>query len=268
MMLVLWVALALAGAQDEKPLAGYLPPADRPVPLDRGKDDRPHGKLFISPMGEPFRGNDPVRAWFDGADANHDGALTKAEFIADAMRFFAQLDRGKDGEIDPDDIEFYETALAPEIRTGGEAGAAGMRGSGGRGRRGGGRGGRRRGGPPPGDVGTSGGDDGGRGEAIANQRYAATRRGAARYSFFDYPEPITVADTNFNRGVDAEEFRTAAAERFALLDKSGRGKLTFTELPRLDLPEASLLPRRVDGQWRQRRQSETPGAERATPTDE
>ena len=34
--------------------------------------------------------------------------------------------------------------------------------------------------------------------------------GAARFGYFDYPEPVVVADTNFDRGVDAREFRAAA----------------------------------------------------------
>jgi len=45
-----------------------------------------------------------------------------------------------------------------------------------------------------------------------------------------------VADTNFDRGVDAKEFRVAADKRFALLDKNGDGKLEKSELPKLDTP--------------------------------
>ncbi|HEX7851004.1 MAG TPA: EF-hand domain-containing protein, partial [Sphingomonas sp.] len=61
---------------------------------------------------------------------------------------------------------------------------------------------------------------------------------AARFSFFDYPEPITVADTNFNRGVDPREFREAAVERFAMLDTNHDGKITRAELPKLNAPAA------------------------------
>ena len=214
------VSLALmAAAQDAKPLAGTLPPM--PAPSAR-EEPRSRARLFISPLGEPFRGPDQVRAWFDGADADHDDAISATEFVADAMRFFAVLDRGRDGEIDPDDIEYYETVLAPEIRTG--------RG----GRRGGGRHG---GGAPVGEGGPGGGMSFGNGGAGAKTpRYADTRRGAARYSFFDYPEPVVVADTNFNRGVDPTEFRAAALNRFAALDKNHDGRLTRGELPKLIAP--------------------------------
>ncbi len=104
----------------------------------------PRGRLFISPMGEPFRGErggaDPQDIWFQNADTDHDGALSRAEFSKDAARFFAVLDRGRDGEIDPDDIDYYETVLAPEIRVGGGGGGrfTGGAGRGGGGHRGGG----------------------------------------------------------------------------------------------------------------------------------
>ncbi|HEX4695768.1 EF-hand domain-containing protein [Sphingomonas sp.] len=235
-MIVGWALLV--AAQDKPPLAGTLPPM--PAPRARPEGERPRGRLFISPMGEPFRGPDPVRQWFDAADTDHDGALSLAEFTADADRFFQRLDRGHDGEIDPDDIEFYETVLAPEIRTGGEAmGGAGVRrsgsGSGGGGRRGGGGGRRGGGGGYGGGMGGAG--SGGGTSAGQTQRYDDVKRGAARFGFFDYPEPVTTADANFNRGIDPREFRDAATERFALLDRNHDGKIGWGELPKLTLPE-------------------------------
>jgi hypothetical protein len=234
--------ILMAGAQampSAAPLAGKLPADDKPT---SGPEERPRGRLFISPMGEPFRGPDPIGAWFDGVDANHDGALTLAEFTADADRFFLRLDRGHDGEIDPDDIDYYETVLAPEVRAGGEGGMTGARPSGGGGgrrgggHRGGGGGGGRDGGyGGGGGSGGGGGGDSGSGQSAA-PRYSDVKRGAARFSFFDYPEPITVADTNFNRGVDPREFRDAAADRFAMLDTNHDGKLTRAELPKLSAP--------------------------------
>jgi hypothetical protein len=239
-----WLGLLMmAGGQAVPPippLAGKLPDDDKPAAAPQ---DRPRGRLFISPMGEPFRGPDPVGMWFDGADTNHDGVVTLAEFTADADRFFLRLDRGHDGEIDPDDIDYYETVLAPEIRTGGEGGMAAGRSSGGA-RRGGGGG--RHGGGGGGGGGRGGGRMGGGGGGGDSQssggdaqpRYSDVKRGAARFSFFDYPEPVTVADTNFNRGVDPKEFRDAAAERFAMLDTNHDGKLTRAELPKLSAPAA------------------------------
>jgi Ca2+-binding EF-hand superfamily protein len=236
------LALMLA-MQDAQPLAGKLPPLP-PARSASDGSDRPHGKLFISPMGEPFRGPDPIGAWFEQADTDHDGVLTRREFEADAARFFAVLDRGKDGEIDPDDIEYYETRLAPEIGVAGTGGGA-VGGGGGRARGGGGGGGRRGGGGGGGGGhrggggGGGGGSSGGSGDSSASSpKYTDVRRGAALYGFFDYPEPVTVADTNFNRGVDPNEFKAAADARFDTLDKKHDGKITRGELPHLDLPDA------------------------------
>lgn len=203
-------------------------------PPRSGEGRPPPGRLFISPMGEPFRTADPVRAWFDGADANRDGALSGGEFEADAARVFALLDRGKDGEIDPDDIAHYESVLAPEIRAGGPMMGM-MRGRGGGGRGKGGKVGGM-GGGGMGGGGMGGGSAGGGGAGRAAGSAAQIPQGAARFGFLGYPQPVTAADRNLNRGVDPQEFERAADERFALLDTNRDGKLGFDELPRLASP--------------------------------
>jgi Ca2+-binding EF-hand superfamily protein len=170
----------------------------------------PHGQLFISPMGEPFRseagGTAPQDLWFNAADTDHDGALTRAEFQADAKRFFAILDRRHDGEIDPDDIEYYETVMVPEIRV---SDFSGMQRS------------------------AASEFDGGEETTRRDASASRVRQGAARYSYFDYPEPVVVADRNFNRGVDPAEFAFAADKRFDMLDKNGDGKIEHDELPKI-----------------------------------
>lgn len=233
MRLVLLTSLVLltAGcAGSEHPKFRHGPPGG----FHRGgaEGEGPRGPLFISPMGEPFRGDrgagDPSDIWFQNADTDHDGALSRAEFARDASRFFAVLDRGHDGEIDPDDIDYYETVLAPEIRVGGGGGGggrfAGGAGRGGGGHRGGGGGGHRVGGSGGGESGAPGGGE---------TRMTYGKQGAARFSYFDFPEPVTIADTNFNRGVDPAEFQRAAETRFAMLDKNGDGKIERKELPRI-----------------------------------
>jgi hypothetical protein len=175
-------------------------------------DDAP--SFFISPMGEPFRGPDAPNIWFDKADTNHDGVLTQDEMEADAARFFATLDKDKDGELDPEEIQNYETVVAPMISVGGYMG------------------------DQPEST-ESDGEDG------AKRAPAYVAQGAARFGYFDYPEPVVVADTNFDRGVDAREFRAAADKRFALLDKNGDGKLEKSELPKLE--KASFKPGKRGG---------------------
>lgn len=234
--------------------AQQLPPGPdggRPgrPPLEEGAEGP--SRLFVSPMGEPFRvprfeGN-PVDRWFNGADTDHDGALSRAEFAADATRFFNVLDRQRDGEIDPDDLQFYENVLLPEVHGGGgfEAGGFGRRGGppGGRrgGRGGGGRGGGGQGGYGGGSLNFAGGNGSGAGQDIkaappGPPAYGTIKQGAARYSFFDYPEPVIVADKNFNRGVSLQEFLNAADERFDALDTNGDGKIMRAELPSFEPP--------------------------------
>lgn len=170
-----------------------------------GPGGRPRG-LFVSPMGEPFRGaidgKAPQDAWFDGADANHDGALTLDEFRDDAMRWFKLLDRKGDGEIDPADVEYYETVLAPEARGGGFD----------------------MGGPTMGDDGQA------RAAEIGSTRVMS---GLARFNYLGSPEPVTAADSSLNGGVTPIEFMSAAKRRFDLLDTDHDGKLTKKELPEL-----------------------------------
>ena len=74
----------------------------------------PH-RLFISPSGEPFRQADGAAAWFAQADVDHDGAITLAEFRADAQRVFRIFDQNSDGVIDGFETEHYENEIAPEI---------------------------------------------------------------------------------------------------------------------------------------------------------
>ncbi|RYD56720.1 MAG: EF-hand domain-containing protein [Sphingomonadales bacterium] len=175
------------------------------------------GRLFVSPMGEPFRGQAggpaPQDQWFDAADTNKDGALTLEEVTADAARFFATLDMRGDGEIDPDDIERYESQVLPEISGGGamREPRSYMKGDGS--------------GPRT---------DNGFGSPRADSRSRRdAKKGAARFSYLDFPQPITVADRNFNRGVDKREFANAAETRFGVLDSNGDGRIEKRELPKL-----------------------------------
>jgi Ca2+-binding EF-hand superfamily protein len=187
-------------------------------------------------MGEPFRAasrDDGLADWFHEADRNHDGQLTLEEMQADADRFFALLDVNKDGEIDPDETERYETVIAPEISSAAHFEMAAMDGpapEGGRGRGGygGGRGGHGGGGRRP--SGGGGGD---------NDQH----QGAGRYGLLDLPEPVTSADTNFNRGVSREEFRQAAAQRFIALDLDHHGYLSLSSLQSIR-PAPAAEPKR------------------------
>jgi hypothetical protein len=194
-------------------------------PGDRGGREGPPGErgpggpgsgpqLFISPAGEPFRAPGgapyPIAAWFEDADANHDGALSRDEFVADSLRFFAVVDADHNGVIDGFEVSAYENRIAPEIVGG--VGPRTMR----RGPRG---------------QGPEGGDDDmsprGRRPQGAN-----VLQGAAIYGLIAEPEPVMAADADFNRRITKDEAQKAASIRFALLDKDKDGLLKLAELPK------------------------------------
>ncbi len=196
----------LAVAASAAPAASLQPPPGSPA---RG--------LFVSPAGEPFRrvsgGPQPMRAWFEQADADHDGALTVPELQADFARWFTTLDTDRDGEIEPDEVAHYEHAILPEMRsrTGGGSFRPGLGRGGSRPMAGGGRGG-------------------------SSRRYSgaagrmALMSGAAPFGLLPISHPIMDADLDFNRGISPEEFRQAAGRRFLMLDTQRAGRLTLEQL--------------------------------------
>ncbi|MCK5910426.1 MAG: hypothetical protein KAG62_10800 [Caulobacter sp.] len=193
-------------------------------PPDRGGPGPMGGQqLFISPAGEPFRAPPgqpyPVAAWFSATDSNHDGAVSRDEFIADALRFFAVVDADHNGVIDGFEVSAYETRIAPEIIGGA---APSMR----RGPMGQGPGGE---GPPGGGRARGGDSPGGRrGGGVG----ANVLQGAALYSLIAEPEPVMGADADFDRRISKDEAAKAAKTRFALLDRDKDGALKLEELPK------------------------------------
>src|SRR3569623_1899460 len=75
----------------------------------------PQTHLFISPSGEPFRGEDGLGRWLAQVDTDHDGAVTLAEFRADAQHSFKYLDTNGDGLIDGFEKPHYERDIVPQI---------------------------------------------------------------------------------------------------------------------------------------------------------
>lgn len=167
-------------------------------------------QVFISPAGEPFRADPgqpyPVALWFAGADADHDGALTREEFLADSLRFFDRLDADKSGVLDGFEVSAYERNIAPEIV---QASAMPQQ-------------------APP-----SGGDgpDGERPRPRRDGGLGNMLLGATPYALLAEPQPVMGADADFNRRVTRDEAARAANARFKLLDKDGDGRLTLAELP-------------------------------------
>ncbi len=175
-------------------------------------------RLFISPMGEPFRQPDGFGAWLAAADSDHDGAVTPAEFRADGERFFRVLDTDGNGYIDGFEMQAYERERVPEISSiNVEDGP-----------RGGGffRGGSGRGGGQGGAAGAGGKDTADKpAEAQPGVFRGAGRIGAARFSLLNIPQPVANCDEDGNGRVTLKEWDHAMARRFAMLDKAGAGRL-------------------------------------------
>jgi hypothetical protein len=203
-------------------------------PPDPGAPPPPaYRRLFISPMGEPFRGKgneDQVARWFRGADIDQNGRLTLSEFVADAARFFKTLDQDHDGQIAGPEIDHFEYDIAPEMSglrsdTGGDSAAPHEQ--------------PRE--PPRHHRGKPGG---GRSEPGG---FDPMMQGAARYGILDIPEPVTSADSDFNGRVSWQEYQTAVTLRFGLLDTNKDSALELSELPKLEAPQTNQPDRRHRG---------------------
>jgi len=220
-------SLMLALATAASGLAAPAWPAD--------EDYSGYGNVFISPHGKPFRAKldapYPVVDWFHEADKNADGKIARTEFMADAEAFFVVLDRRHQGRIDNFDIQNYEHNICPEVLglrvEMGDAGRSGgarlwladMQGD---------MGGIVPSGTPPGgDTPTHGPD-----------HLDESNAGASPYSFFEEPEPVTVADLDFRGFVTRENFMKIATRHFNRLDPADTGFLTLDKLPKTQVQRA------------------------------
>jgi hypothetical protein len=167
------------------------------------------GVLFISPAGEPFRGGadmtKSMRIWFDQADANHDGALTWEEFLADHMRFFKLLDQHDKGYVDGFDVGRYEHEIVPELIADYEHTGSGR----------------------PGPKGAAAAP---RPLLFSFGAAPGQRQGAGAFGLLNEAEPIRIADADFDFHITVEEWTARAKFRFQELDANGNGKITFDEL--------------------------------------
>lgn len=188
-----------------------------PIPVQRHQR---YERIFISPMGEPFRtsqpDDDPLVDWFTQADSNHDGSLSLLEFAHDSERFFASLDTDHDGRIGFDEIHRYEWAVAPEIQVGWSPTI------------------RRAGksvdaGPGSGTPEANSADDSGDVTAQPDDPLSGLE-GAGRFGLLNIPEPVTGADRDIDHIVTRDEFAAAASDRFQLLDTNQDRKLELAEM--------------------------------------
>jgi hypothetical protein len=203
--------------------------AGRPAP-PAGFAPREAAGLFISPAGQPFRARPgepyPSAAWFAAADRDHDGRLSRDEFVADSLAFFHRLDKDGDGRIDGFETQAYEDSI-PEMapRVGGLRPGEGMN--------------------PV--LGRRRGEGGGQAAAQARARRPQprqVRQGAGLFAFLTDPEPVRAADVDFDSRVSLAEARALAERRFALLDADGDGWFTLAEAPPVPVQQLAERQRR------------------------
>jgi hypothetical protein len=208
---------------------------------DNWDDPKAWPNVFISPFGQPFRAKTgapyPVVDWFKQADKNTDGKVDKTEFLADAAFFFDALDVNKDGVLSPMEVRRYERGIAPEI-LGYMVPVADL------GQRvpglHGGRLWRAQGGPAGQGVMGALPPDAERDPSDAQKvphSLDESRNGAAPFSFFDQPEPVTAADLDFNGIIKKKNFLKLAGVHFQSLDRKDQGYLTLATLPRTHVQE-------------------------------
>ncbi len=184
-------------------------------PPEGGPEGARREQLFISPAGEPFRNPRgeayPVAAWFARTDADKNGAISAAEFSADALAFHARLDADRDGFVDGFEIADYEANIAPEILSPLDRGEEG-----------------------PGAVNMGLGQQPffGRPKPLDAGRYGTTRNGAGLYGLINEVQPVAAQDSNLDRRIDTREVGIAARDRFSILDRDRDGKLTLATLPK------------------------------------
>ena len=191
-------------------LASCILLAALPVPaFAKPSENAMKRMLFVAPNGRPFRGEPgkpyPSATWFAGADADHDGKLTKAEYKAEFIAYFDTLDSDHNGEITPPELDAYENDILPETKMtgGGFAGYAYSQSGG-------------------------GGGDSSDGPKAPPLRPS----GASFFNFFGSHQPLLAMDTNFNRGINRNEFAAGADRTWKLLDPGGKPWITMDDLPK------------------------------------
>lgn len=189
------------------------PAVAQPTPSQK-EPSGPRVPIYLSLMGEPFRGvvggPQPIAEWFAVADRNHDGAVSLAEMLEDASRFFKTLDVDGNGVITPIEMTRYETDIAP-ARVRFDGGLKPFRSA-----------------DKSDNYGTNASDDsppdGGR------RRGFPGGRSFRDLQYLEVPQPVMMADADFDQRVSADEFARMATKRFNANDKNKDGLLQPAEL--------------------------------------
>lgn len=222
------VTLALGAAYAQTP-PGNVAPGEQ-MSSARGQ----RGALFVNPMGQAFRAapesrHAPILLWLAHADTDHDGQISRDEFVTEAMAFFANdLDANHDGSVIPlESTEFRRvnapetlnldtapvTVASPRQRRESTTGIRGAR--------------------PEVRTQVEGGISDFGPRARGGQQ--PTRSGRLRQEEVMLGlevEPVMSCDRDFSRRIDAAEFQACAERRFAALDINHDGQFELHESER------------------------------------
>jgi hypothetical protein len=217
-------------------LAGLAATAEaQPVPPGGPDDIQTDSRglqVFFSPSGRPFRAKPgepyPITAWFAQADKDHDGKISRDEFLDDALAFFQMLDRNHDHYISSPENTFYENEVAPEItqidpRI-----------------------------DQPVNFHSDTDSEMGVDKDPSLGRYQKSIQGASQYGLIDEPQPVRGADANYDFRVSLDEWTNATTQRFNVLDVNGDGFLTLDELPKTPAQRALEAPKKGPGAKKKR----------------
>src|SRR6478735_3514707 len=207
-----FLPLLLLAVQADAPANTAPPSAAPPSAAPQGRP-----QIFIAPSGEPFRVYGdvpyPVATWFAAADKNGDGKLDFAEFDADFLRFFDQLDANHDGAIDIVEKTRYETTVAPETMGGTWDGPSQAQ--------------------TNAEWNSKFSDDVSLPDVDRPSRGGGDiPTGAARFDLLGLPEPVAAMDLELRGRVSRNAANEVAQLRFNQLDTAHRGYLTLDQLPR------------------------------------
>ncbi|MDB5364166.1 MAG: hypothetical protein JWM77_93 [Rhodospirillales bacterium] len=199
-------------------------------------------QIVISPNAEPLAlGDDKsckveMVGWFARVDTNHDGAIDKAEFMADARRWFAEMDQDKSGSVTAGELANVRERKVPlppppPRRPDSDSSSTSSSSSDGRMRQ---RfGDRLNAGEGQMGGGQMGGGQMGSGSArrdrppsdLPDRPKSGLRNGVA-----GEPDPVMAADTNLDFKVTKLEWETYVESNFDELDRNHDGRLSPDEV--------------------------------------
>lgn len=67
------------------------------------------------PAGGLPHGKNPLQHMFDDSDANKDGQLSKAEWVARGEKMFAEIDANKDGNVTTEEMKAHHETKRAEM---------------------------------------------------------------------------------------------------------------------------------------------------------